>query len=260
MSEAVQVVSDQLDPQLLRAMEALGIAFRQPQLLRQALTHLSYVHERGRSRQAAVTQANERLEFLGDAVLELLVSQFLYRRFPDASEGELSAYRAALVRTPTLARWARQVGLESLLYLGRGEEPRPGRPVRERILAGAFEAVLAAIYLDRGLRAAQRFLQRLLITEAEGLIALGRDENFKGRLQEVVQEKLHVTPIYRTIAVTGPAHQRTFTAEVLIGEQSLGIGHGPSKRAAEQDAARRALERLRAEGDQQRLWAGCTIS
>ncbi|MFN3337725.1 MAG: ribonuclease III, partial [Thermomicrobium sp.] len=188
------------------------------------------------------------LEFLGDAVLELVVSEFLYRRFPNASEGELTAYRAALVRTPTLARWARRLGLESLLYLGRGEEPRPGRPVRERILAGAFEAVLAAIYLDRGLRAARAFLQRLLVEEAEGLIVLGQDENYKGRLQELTQERLHITPVYRTIAVTGPAHQRTFTAEVLIGERPYGVGHGPSKRAAEQEAARRALERLRAEG------------
>lgn len=236
------------DERLERAMESIGVVFRRPDLLRQALTHLSFVHERGRSRRAAISEANERLEFLGDAVLELLVSEYLYRRFPDASEGELTAYRAALVRTPTLARWARRLGLEQSLYLGRGEEPRPGRSVRDRILAGAFEAVLAAIYLDRGLRAVRRFLHRLLSEEAEGLIALGQDENFKGRLQELIQERLHVTPVYRTIAVTGPAHQRTFTAEVLVGERSLGVGHGPSKRAAEQEAARRALEKLRAEG------------
>ncbi len=236
------------DERLEQAMASLGIRFRHPHLLRQALTHLSYVHERSRSLRTAVEEANERLEFLGDAVLELVVSEFLYRRFPNASEGELTAYRAALVRTPTLARWARRLGLESLLYLGRGEEPRPGRPVRERILAGAFEAVLAAIYLDRGIRATRAFLQRLLMEEADGLITVGQDENYKGRLQELTQERLHITPVYRTIAVTGPAHQRTFTAEVLIGERPYGVGHGPSKRAAEQEAARRALERLRMEG------------
>jgi len=234
--------------QLEQAMQALGVRFQRPELLRRALTHLSYVYERSRSLEAAIAESNERLEFLGDAVLELLVSEFLYRRFPNASEGELTAYRAALVRTPTLARWAQQLGLTEFLYLGRGEQPRPGRPVRERILAGAFEAVLAAIYLDRGLRAARSFLRRLLVEEAENLIALGQNENYKGRLQELTQERLHVTPVYRTIAVTGPAHQRTFTAEVLVGERALGVGHGPSKRAAEQEAARRALEKLRAEG------------
>jgi ribonuclease-3 len=236
------------DERVVQAMEALGIAFRRPDLLRQALTHLSYVYERSRSTQAAVEQANERLEFLGDAVLELLVSEFLYRRFPAASEGELTAYRAALVRTPTLARWARRFRLDEFLYLGRSEVPRPGRPVRERILAGAFEAVLGALYLDRGIRVVRRFLHRLLLEEAEGLIAIGQNENYKGRLQELIQDRLRITPVYRTIAVTGPAHQRTFTAEVLIGERPYGVGHGPSKRAAEQEAARRALERLRAEG------------
>jgi ribonuclease-3 len=236
------------DERVVQAMEALGIAFRRPDLLRQALTHLSYVYERSRSTQAAVEEANERLEFLGDAVLELLVSEFLYRRFPTASEGELTAYRAALVRTPTLARWARRFRLDEFLYLGRGEVPRPGRPVRERILAGAFEAVLGALYLDRGIRVVRRFLHRLLLEEAEGLIAIGQNENYKGRLQELIQDRLRITPVYRTIAVTGPAHQRTFTAEVLIGERPYGVGHGPSKRAAEQEAARRALERLRAEG------------
>ncbi|MBO9350951.1 MAG: ribonuclease III [Thermomicrobium sp.] len=236
------------DERVVQAMEALGIAFRRPDLLRQALTHLSYVYERSRSTQAAVEEANERLEFLGDAVLELLVSEFLYRRFPTASEGELTAYRAALVRTPTLARWARRFRLDEFLYLGRSEVPRPGRPVRERILAGAFEAVLGALYLDRGIRVVRRFLHRLLLEEAEGLIAIGQNENYKGRLQELIQDRLRITPVYRTIAVTGPAHQRTFTAEVLIGERPYGVGHGPSKQAAEQEAARRALERLRAEG------------
>jgi ribonuclease-3 len=236
------------DERVMQAMEALGIAFRRPHLLRQALTHLSYVYERSRSTQAAVEEANERLEFLGDAVLELLVSEFLYRRFPTASEGELTAYRAALVRTPTLARWAHRFRLDEFLYLGRSEVPRPGRPVRERILAGAFEAVLGALYLDRGIRVVRRFLHRLLLEEAEGLIAIGQNENYKGRLQELIQDRLRITPVYRTIAVTGPAHQRTFTAEVLIGERPYGVGHGPSKRAAEQEAARRALERLRAEG------------
>jgi ribonuclease-3 len=236
------------DERVVQAMEALGIAFRRPDLLRQALTHLSYVYERSRSTQAAVEEANERLEFLGDAVLELLVSEFLYRRFPTASEGELTAFRAALVRTPTLARWARRFRLDEFLYLGRGEVPQPGRPARERILAGAFEAVLGALYLDRGIRVVRRFLHRLLLEEAEGLIAIGQNENYKGRLQELIQDRLRITPVYRTIAVTGPAHQRTFTAEVLIGERPYGVGHGPSKRAAEQEAARRALERLRAEG------------
>lgn len=236
--------SQQPDARLQQATERLGVRFRNPGLLRQALTHLSYVNELSPPLRDAVHQSNERLEFLGDAVLSLLVAEFLYQRYPDAPEGELTAYRTALVRTQTLARWARQLGLEELLYLGRGERPDPGRPVRDRILAGAFEALLAAIYLDRGIGAVRRFLSKLLQIEADERISISQAANYKGRLQELTQERLHITPVYRTIAVSGPAHQRTFTAEVLIGERSFGVGHGPSKRAAEQEAARRALERL----------------
>lgn len=238
----------QPDARLQQAADRLGVRFRNLELLRQALTHLSYVNELSPHLRDAVRQSNERLEFLGDAVLSLLVAEFLYRRYPDAPEGELTAYRTALVRTQTLARWARQLGLEDVLYLGRGEQPEPGRPVRDRILAGAFEAVLGAIYLDRGIGAARQFLIRLLEAEADERISLDQAANYKGRLQELTQERLHITPVYRTIAVSGPAHQRTFTAEVLIGERPFGVGHGPSKRAAEQEAARRALERLIAEG------------
>jgi ribonuclease-3 len=242
-----RAVSQQPDTRLEYAAERLGVQFRNLDLLRQALTHLSYVNELDPLLRDAVHQSNERLEFLGDAVLSTLIAEFLYRRYPDATEGELTAYRAALVRTRTLARWARQLGLEDVLYLGRGERPEPGRPVRDRILAGAFEAVVGAIYLDRGVGAARRFLRALVRAETDERISSAEAANYKGRLQELAQERLHITPVYRTIAVSGPAHQRTFTAEVLVGERPLGVGHGPSKRAAEQEAARRAIERLTVE-------------
>jgi len=246
-----RAVAQQPDTRLEHAAARLGIQFRNLNLLRQALTHLSYVNELSPHMRDAVGQSNERLEFLGDAVLSMLIAEFLYRRYPDATEGELTAYRAALVRTQTLARWARHLGLDDVLYLGRGERPEPDRPVRDRILAGAFEAVVGAVYLDRGLGVARRFLRAVLHVETDERISGAYAANYKGRLQELAQERLRLTPVYRTIAVSGPAHQRTFTAEVLIGERAYGVGHGPSKRAAEQEAARQAIERLNVEeGDQ----------
>ncbi|WP_051914090.1 ribonuclease III [Thermorudis peleae] len=246
-ADATMAKAGELDERLALATQRLGVQFRDVALLRRALTHLSYVNEQGLSGEAAVAASNERLEFVGDAVLGLLAAEFLYQRFPRAPEGDLTAYRTALVRTQTLARWARELELDQCLYLGHGERPRPGQPVRDRILAGAFEAVLAAIYLDRGIRTARRFLARFLKREADEGSLVRRIGNYKGRLQEWTQERLHVTPVYATLEEVGPAHQRMFTVAVQVGEVVLGIGQGPSKRAAEQEAARQALERLQAE-------------
>ncbi|ACZ39639.1 ribonuclease III [Sphaerobacter thermophilus] len=230
-----------------RAAQRLGIEFRDLDLLRLALTHRSYLNELGISQIEAVRDSNERLEFLGDSVLGMITAEFLYRRFPRLPEGMLTAYRTALVRTETLARWARRFGLDELLYLGRGEITADGE-IRDRILAGAFEAVIAAIYLDRGIRATRRFLRQLLIEDAEQIITEGQETNYKGRLQELVQEHMRVTPMYRTVAVSGPAHDRVFTVEVVVGGECLGVGTGSSKRAAQQEAAQSALARLAAEG------------
>ncbi|MDI3340057.1 MAG: ribonuclease III [Sphaerobacter sp.] len=232
-------------PQL--AAQRLGVRFRNLDLLRLALTHRSYLNEQGVPHVEAVRDSNERLEFLGDAVLGMVTAEFLYRQFPQLPEGMLTAYRTALVRTETLARWARRFGLDEVMYLGRGEMTADGE-IRDRILAGAFEAVIAAIYLDRGIRATRTFMRQLLMEDAEQIISAGQATNYKGRLQELVQERLRVTPVYRTLAVSGPAHDRTFTVEVIVRGECLGVGSGSSKRAAQQEAARQALARLAAEG------------
>ena len=234
-----------------RAAQSLGIEFHDPQLLRLALTHRSFLNEQPGS-EPEVKVPNERLEFLGDAVLGMLTAEFLYKRFPEVPEGQLTAFRAALVRTETLASWARRFGLDELLYLGRGELAESA--IRDRILAGAFEAVLAAVYLDRGLRLTRRFLWDLLTHDAERIIRAGQETNYKGRLQELIQDRHRVTPIYRTVAIEGPAHDRIFTVDVLVDGQVMGRGSGQSKRVAQQLAARQALgeigERAELAGDE----------
>jgi ribonuclease-3 len=224
-----------------RAAERLGVEFHDPQLLRLALTHRSYLNEQPAD-EPEQKVPNERLEFLGDAILGMLTAEFLYKRFPEVPEGQLTAFRAALVRTETLASWTRRFGLDDLLYLGRGELTESA--IRDRILAGAFEAVLAAIYLDRGLRYTRSFLWDLLASDAERIIRAGQETNYKGRLQEMTQDRHRVTPVYHTVAIDGPAHDRIFTVDVLVDGQVMGRGHGQSKRTAQQQAARQALIEL----------------
>lgn len=232
---------------LEQAMAALGVRFQHPALLHLALVHRSYLNERGADSERAISASNERLEFLGDALLGFIVAEFLYRRYPLLPEGRLTAYRAALVRTETLAEWARRFGLPDLVYHARGELGPDGE-LRPRILAGVFEAVLGAIYLDRGMRAARQFMRGLLVTDAERIIGISQETNYKGRLQELIQERLRATPSYRTIQATGPAHERVFVVEALVHGRVLGVGSGASKRTAQQEAARDALERLAREG------------
>lgn len=236
-----------VDDRAERTMAALGVEFRDPELLRLALVHRSYLNELGTDAAASVTESNERLEFLGDALLGMITGEWLYRRFPDLPEGSLTTYRVALVRTETLAEWAMEFGLHELIYLARGELG-PAGEVRPRILAGVFEAVLGAIYLDRGMRVARRFIRELLDVDSDRVIDGSEAMNYKGRLQELIQDRERMTPGYRTVEVTGPAHAHTFVVEAVLADQALGSGSGPSKRAAEQDAARDALERLALEG------------
>ncbi len=232
------------DLERLRAVATtLQVEFQRWDLLRLALVHRSYLNELGLESDEAVADSNERLEFLGDAVLGMIIAEFLYNEFPDLPEGQLTAYRTALVRTETLAEWARRFELDAHLYLGRGELISEG-DVRDRILAGALEAVIAAIYLDLGLRATRTFLRRLLREDAASIISAGQETNYKGRLQELIQDRHRITPAYHTLNVSGPAHQRTFEVEVVIGEDQVGVGTGSSKRAAQQEAARQALEHL----------------
>jgi ribonuclease-3 len=229
------------------AMQELGISFRRPELLRLALVHRSWLNERGAELPTTIARSNERLELLGDAVVGFIVAEYLYRRYPRLSEGSLTSYRASLVRTETLAEWARQFRLHELVYIARGELGPDGE-VRPRLLAGVFEAVLGAIYLDRGMRQAKRFMRELLDSDSERFVGINRETNYKGRLQELVQNRERVTPVYRTITQSGPAHDRYFVVEVVVRGRMLGTGSGPNKRTAEQEAARDALERLAAEG------------
>ena len=219
----------------------LGYRFAEPRLLEQALTHQSRAHEEG-----DLALGNERLEFLGDAVLDLLVSELLMQRYPDADEGELSRARAAAVNTAALAERARALGLGAAVRLGRGEE-RSGGEDKVSILANLFEAVLGAVYLDGDLAAARGFVAR------EVAPGLSRDDSALGdaktRLQEIAQKLGRGIPRYATLAERGPDHAKEFEVEVRVGDAVLGSGVGPSKRSAEQGAARRALASFEADSD-----------
>ncbi len=226
-------------PSIDKLMTALGIEFVDPELLESALTHRSFVHEHYQSS----LQPNERLEFLGDSVVNLLTAEFLYSTFPDRGEGQLTAMRAALVRTGTLARFARRFGLGAYLRLGKGEEHSGGRE-RDGLLADVFEALLASMFLDQGLDAARRFLLPMLESEGARMAVHGLQQDDKSRLQERVQSERGTTPRYRTVRAEGPDHNRTYTIEVFAGDQTLGTGIGNSKQSAAQAAARAALEHL----------------
>jgi ribonuclease-3 len=183
---------------------------------------------------------NERLEFLGDAMLGYFAAQYLFSAYPDFSEGQMTTVRAALVRAETLARWARTVGLGEHLRLSRGEIASGGRD-RRSVLASAFEAVVAAIALDQGLETARTFVLRFLEPECRLVLATHSAKDAKSRLQETVQFLRQQTPTYRVVNLLGPEHARTFVVEVLAGEDVLARDDGPSKQEAEQSAARAAL-------------------
>jgi len=218
----------------------LGVEFRDPSLLLQSLVHRSYLNETPDSPLAS----NERLEFLGDAVLGFVVAEEIYRRFPDLSEGELTKLRSALVRGETLSRVALTLNLGDYLYLGRGEEESGGRN-RPRTMSCALEAVIGAVLVDQGLEAAKGFILMILGDELERAIEDKLIADYKSRLQQIIQLERKITPVYRTIEEVGPDHAKVFTVEVLAGDSILGQGCGRSKRAAEMEAAREALESLR---------------
>jgi ribonuclease-3 len=222
-----------------KGLEArIAYRFRNAQLITQALTHRSYLHQ---SKEEG--EDNERLEFLGDSVIELTVSHLLLTRFPHIAEGGLSKARAALVKEATLASLARSVQLGDGLRLGRGEEETGGRE-KDSILAGGFEALAAAIYLDGGYREALRVIESLytpLLAEITGEV---QDQDFKTRLQEYTQKYLNSTPHYIVTDEEGPDHDKTFEVVISIGEKAYGMGRGRSKKEAEQRAAEEALRSL----------------
>ncbi len=207
--------------------------------LAEALTHRSYLNEH---REHAGSH-NERLEFLGDAVLELAVTDFLFKKFPAKPEGELTAYRAALVNTVSLAETAAALGINDFLLLSRGEAKDVGR-ARQIILADALEAIIGALYLDQGYASAEKFVARHLYKKIDAVIAGRTYQDAKSRFQEAAQEKRSVTPSYELLAEVGPDHARTFTVGVFIGEEEIARGEGRSKQEAEQSAAQIALDKL----------------
>lgn len=217
-----------------------GLHFKDKRYLQRAFVHRSFMNE---IEEETELTDNERLEFLGDAVLGFVTSEMLYRHFPNLSEGELTNLRAALVRRETLARFAGELKLGDFLLLGHGEEDSGGR-TRPATLCATFEAVIGAVYIDGGLSAVREFLMPRLEDELErvAVVALAKDP--KSRLQEWIQSELGVTPRYKTVVTQGPDHARVFTVQVTADKHPYGIGRGRSKQEAAQSAAAMALHRL----------------
>ena len=217
----------------------IGISLTDKTLLATAFVHRSYLNEHKKYK----GPSNERLEFLGDAALSIVVSTFLYEKLPNEPEGKLTTTRAALVRTETLAKIAKSLSLGKYLVLSKGEEDTGGRE-NPSILANTFEALVGAIYLDRGIEEVQGFLKQTVLSNWKSLISSAVPDN-KSRLQEFVQRKYHVSPIYRLISSWGPDHARQFEIGVFINEENLGRGTGNNKQSAAQNAAKDALTRLK---------------
>lgn len=224
---------------IFEAEKALNLTFGNKALLQRALTHRSYLNENP----DYPFEDNERLEFLGDAVLDFITGEYLYHRFPEMPEGRLTNLRSALVRTETLARFATQLNLGDYLFLGRGEEDSGGRR-RSAILCDAFEALIGALYLDQGLEATRSFICGIIDPALKNILVSDTDKDAKSRLQEVAQSHYQLTPTYRTVKEQGPDHAKEFTVEALIGGKIYGRGTGLSKQLAAQAAAQQALQTL----------------
>src|SRR3972149_10226247 len=216
----------------------IGIVFTSKTLLTTAFIHRSYLNEHKKYK----GPSNERLEFLGDAALSIVVSTFLYEKLPNEPEGKLTTSRAALVRTETLAKIAKSLSLGKHLVLSKGEEDTGGRE-NPSILANTFEALVGAIYLDQGIDNVKEFLKKTVLSNWKSLIDSAVPDN-KSKLQEFVQRKYHVSPVYKLISSWGPDHARQFEIGVFINEENLGRGIGNNKQAAAQNAAEDALTRL----------------
>lgn len=217
--------------------ERIGITFKDKNLLMQAFVHRSYLNEHP----DFPLGHNERLEFLGDAVLELVVTEFLYRNYPNP-EGELTNWRAALVNAKTLSDIAADMGMEEYLYLSRGEAKDAGSKARQFILANAIEALIGAVYLDQGMAAAEELVGRFILSKLDYILEHKLYIDPKSRFQEAAQETLGVTPTYKVLSETGPDHAKEFEVGVFIGSELIATGKGTSKQDAQIEAARAALE------------------
>jgi ribonuclease III len=217
--------------------QKLQISFRNLSLLERALTHSSYLNENPDS----VNEDNERLEFLGDAVLDFVVGAFLFKRFPELAEGELTSLRAALVRSSTLAGFSRDLEINRFLRLGYGEEENGGRE-RTPLLCAAFEAVIGAVYLDQGLEEVQRMVEPLIGPKLKDIRKKSLHKDAKSEFQVWAQANLNITPHYEVIEESGPDHAKTFKVRVMVGRDAWGTGSGSSKQAAAKEAAAAALQ------------------
>jgi ribonuclease-3 len=214
----------------------IGVIFKDQRLLEQAFTHRSYLNEN----RSPGREHNERLEFLGDAVLELAVTEFLFAKYPEKPEGDLTAYRAALVNTVSISDAGTKLGMNDYLLLSRGEARDTGR-ARQIILANAFEALIGAIYLDQGYDVAKEFIAQQLFAKADEIVEKKLWQDAKSKFQEIAQELLGTTPNYQLVSQSGPDHDRHFTVGAYIGKEKIAVGEGKSKQEAEQDAAQKAL-------------------
>jgi len=215
----------------------LGLSFSNKDLLIQAFCHRSYLNENPGFR----LSHNERLEFLGDAVLELVVTEYLYQKYPDKSEGELTNWRAALVNAKMLSKVAKELDFNNFLLLSRGEVKELGK-ARQYILANTFETLIGAIYLDQGYKACEEFIKKHLTIRLPEIIRKGLFKDAKSRLQEEAQERLKITPTYKILKEWGPDHARHFAIGVFLEETLVAKGEGSSKQEAELEAAKNALE------------------
>lgn len=225
------------------AREKLGFEFNNLDLLITALTHRSYVNEHRKS----VHHHNERLEFLGDAVLELAVTEYLFNNFSEP-EGILTAWRAALVRTESIGDAGDKLGYGPLIRMSKGEKNGSER-AHLQILANAFEAVIGAIYLERGFEDARDFIHKHIIVKLDGILESGSWRDPKSYLQEISQRVDSQTPVYKVLSEEGPDHDKVFTLGVFVGEKMMGRGTGPSKQVAQQQAARAAINKYKQSGE-----------
>ena len=217
--------------------ERISVSFKNKALLQEALTHRSYLNENP----SWPVGHNERLEFLGDAVLELVVTEFLFGRFPEKPEGELTSLRAAMVNTDMLSQRASDIGMNDALLLSRGEAKDTGR-ARQYLLANAFEALIGALYLDQGYEAAKEFIARVLFPQLDYVLQNRLWKDAKSSFQEEAQERVGITPAYRVLREWGPDHAKQFVIGVFLNEEKIAEGEGASKQEAETAAAAAALE------------------
>jgi ribonuclease-3 len=226
-----------INPDFAKFEEISGVVFKNKELLKRAFTHRSYLNEN----RGAESSHNERLEFLGDAVLELMVTEYLFEKYPDSNEGDLTAYRASLVNAVTLSEAAQKINVNDFLLLSKGEAKDIGK-ARQSILANTMEAVIGAIYLDQGYDSAKYFISKNLFHLIDRIVADKSWIDAKSKFQEKAQEKESLTPMYKSLKEDGPDHDKRFTVGVFLENELIAEGEGMSKQEAEQEAARKALE------------------